>query len=119
MDLLGRSGWPTAAAIAAVVGRDRSTIAEHLRNPRFDAWFNEQLVGWLERSRPKADAKFVALAMAGSVPHYEHLGWSKARRGPVTTVATDGTVTTGASSDGPAVIVIKSLIPRPPPRPAP
>ena len=62
------SGWPTTTAIALVVGRDRSTVAQHFRNPRFDAWFDEACDKFFASSRSKARAKFAALAMAGSVP---------------------------------------------------
>ena len=50
--------------------------------------------------------------MAESVPHFVELGWSEAKRG--VQVRTDGSV--DLPQDGPAVVVIKSMIPRPPPR---
>lgn len=83
LELLARSGWPTATAIALAVGRDRSTVAAHFRNPRFDAWFNKECDRFLASAQSKARAKFAALAMAGSVPHFVELGWSEAqtRRG--------------------------------------
>jgi hypothetical protein len=52
-ELLARSGWPTASAIALAVGRDRSTVAEHFRNPRFDAWFNSECDRFLASARSK------------------------------------------------------------------
>ena len=115
LELLARSGWPTASAIALAVGRDRSTVAEHFRSPRFDAWFNSECDRFLASARSKAGAKFAALAMAGSVPHFEALGWSEAKRGSVSTVKADGSVDV-SRDDGPATIVIQSMIPRPPRR---
>ena len=61
----------------------------------------------------KARAKFAALAMGGSVPHYVALGWSEANRDCVTGVDDRGV---GMShDDGPPAIVIRLMIPRPPP----
>jgi hypothetical protein len=110
LELLAKSGWPSMAAMATVVGTDKSTVHQHFEHPAFAAWFNERMDAFVASCRPKARAKFAALAMAGSVPHFVELGWSEARRGP--TIHTDGSVE--LAHDGPIPIVINSLVPRPP-----
>jgi hypothetical protein len=68
------------AAIAAASGRRRQTVWEHFQNEHFAAWFNTEMNTFVASARSRARAKFAALAMAGSVPHFEALGWSDAKR---------------------------------------
>ena len=112
-ELLAKSGWPSMAAIATALGLNRSTVWQHFQNPRFDAWFNSECDRFLASARSKARAKFAALAMAGSVPHFVELGWSEAKRTAVQ-VRSDGSV--DVPHDGPTPIIINTLIPRPPRR---
>jgi hypothetical protein len=108
-----KSGWPSMAAIAAASGRRRQTVWEHFQNARFAAWFDSEMDKFMASGRSKARAKFAALAMGGSVPHYVALGWSEANRGCIPTL--EDRSAHASRNDGPATIVIKSMIPRPRP----
>jgi AcrR family transcriptional regulator len=112
LELLMKSGWPSMAAIAAASGRSRQTAWEHFQNARFAAWFESEMDKFMASGRSKARAKFAALAMAGSVPHYVALGWSEANRGCATTLTDRGVDV--SRDDGPATIVMRSMVPRPP-----
>jgi hypothetical protein len=95
-------------AIAAASGRRRQKVWEHFQNVRFAGWFDSEM-------DKKARAKFAALTMGGSVPHYVALGWSEANQSCVTGVDDRGV---GVShDDGPPAIVIRLMVPRPPPCP--
>lgn len=109
LELLSKTGWPSMAAIGTALNIDRTTVGQHFENERFAAWFNERCEKHVAIGRSRCRAKFATLAMAGSVPHAEFLGWSEAKR---VTVHNDGTVE--LPHDGPIPIVINSLIPRPP-----
>jgi AcrR family transcriptional regulator len=74
LELLAKGGWPSMAAIAAASGRSRQTVWEHFQNLRFAAWFDSEMDTFMASARSKARAKFAALAMGGSVPHYVALG---------------------------------------------
>jgi AcrR family transcriptional regulator len=111
-ELLAKSGWPSMAAISAASGRRRQTVWEHFQNARFAAWFDSEMDAFMASARSKARAKFAAQAMAGSVPHFVALGWSEAK--PAYFPAGHNRSVDVSREDGPATIVIRSLVPRPP-----
>lgn len=110
LDLLPAAGWPSKSAIARVLNVTPQAVSEHFRNPRFDAWFNGELRKVRESARDKVEAKLVTLAMAGDKEAYKLLWPPLPMR-----VNVDGSVE--LPHDGPATVVINSLIPRPPAQP--